>query len=235
MYSYRARIGILLPSTNAAAEPQIQAMLPPGVAFHTTRLKLIGSSEKDAAEMLERLEDSAELLAHAGVDLIVFHCTAVSMLRPGFDDEIVGRITKATGIAATATSKAVIAAFRALGVRRIALTTPYDEPTNAREIAFLGAHQITVLSETGMALHGGPQMLAVEPGEWYRRVRAQRDPDADAYFLSCTAIRSAEVIAALEEDLERPVITSNQAMVWHALKTAGVKARISGFGRLFDV
>jgi len=234
MYSYRARIGMLLPSTNAAAEPQIQAMLPPGVAFHTTRLKLIGSSEREAAEMVERLEESASLLAHAAVDLIVFHCTAVSMLRPGFDDEVVERITRATGIPATATSKAVVEAFRALGVRRIALTTPYDKATNAREIAFLRAHQIAVLSETGMDLHGGPAMLAVEPGEWYRRVRAQASAEADGYFISCTAIRAAEVIAPLEEDLGRPVLTSNQAMVWHALRTMGVRARIGGFGRLFE-
>ena len=83
MYSWRARIGMLLPSTNNAAEPQIQRMLPDGVAFHTTRLKLTGSSEADIMGMTERLEDGAKLLADASVDLIVFHCTAASTFRPG--------------------------------------------------------------------------------------------------------------------------------------------------------
>ena len=64
-------------------------------------------------------------------------------------------------------------------------------------------------------------MIAVEPGEWYRRVKRQRHDDADAYFISCTAIRAAEAIEPLERDLGKPVVTSNQAMVWHSLKPAG--------------
>ena len=67
-----------------------------------------------------------------------------------------------------------------------------------------------------------------------RRVRAQEDEAADAYFISCTAVRSAEVIEPLERDLDRPVVTSNQAMVWHSLKTAGVRDSVSGYGRLMD-
>ena len=97
----------------------------------------------------------------------------------------------------------------------------------------LESHQITVLSETGMGIAGdGLQMAAVEPGTWYRRVKAQQDSAADAYFISCTAIRSAEVIEPLERDLERPVVTSNQAMVWHTLKTVGVREQRPGYGRL---
>ena len=235
MYSYRARIGMLLPSTNAAAEPQIQHMLPDGVAFHTTRLRLTGSTEADVMGMVENVEEGASLLADASVDLIVFHCTAASMFKPGFDDEIIERIEKATDTPATSTSKAVLDAFRTLDVNRIALTTPYIQETNDREVEFLKSHQISVLSETGMGISGdGNQMLAVQPGEWYRRVKAQEDDQADAYFISCTAVRSAEVIEPLERDLDKPVVTSNQAMVWHSLKTAGVKEARPGYGRLMD-
>jgi maleate isomerase len=233
MYNWRGRIGMLLPSTNSVAEPQIQGMLPDGVTFHTTRLKLKGSREADIMGMIAGVEDGAKLLADASPDLIVFHCTAASMFKTGLDDEIIGRIERATGLPATSTSKAVLDALRTLGARRIALTTPYIQETNAREVAFLESHQITVLSETGMGIAGdGLQMAAVEPGTWYRRVTAQQDSAADAYFISCTAIRSAEVIEPLERDLERPVVTSNQAMVWHTLKTVGVRERRPGYGRL---
>lgn len=235
MYSYRARIGMLLPSTNAAAEPQINEMLPDGAAIHTTRLRLNGSSDEDIMGMVENVEEGASLLADADVDLIVFHCTAASMFREGFDDEIIERIETATGTPATSTSKAVLEAFREMDVRRIALTTPYTQETNDREIAFLESHQISVLSETGMGISGsGSQMLAVQPGEWYRRVKAQADDTADAYFMSCTAIRATEVIEPLERDLEKPVVTSNQAMVWHSLKKMGVKEGVPGYGRLMD-
>jgi len=235
MYSYRARIGMLLPSVNAAAEPQIQAMLPDGAAIHTTRLRLKGSSDADIMGMVEKVEEAAGLLADASVDLIVFHCTAASMFRPGFDDEIISRIETATGKPATSTSKAVLDAFSALGVRKIALTTPYTQETNDREIAFLESHQISVLSETGMGISGdGNQMLAVQPGEWYRRVKAQADPEVDGYFVSCTAIRATEAIEPLERDLDKPVFTSNQAMAWHSLKTLGVREAKPGYGRLMD-
>lgn len=236
MYSWRARIGMLLPSSNAACEPQIQNMLPDGVTFHTTRLRLLDSSEESVRGMTERLEEGASLLADAGVDLIVFHCTAVTMYRPGMDDEIIDRITRATGKPATATSKAVLEAFKALGVRRVVLTTPYNQATNDREVAFLESHQIKVLSERGYDVpskDGG--MMKVDPGDWYRRVAAQKDDTTDAYFVSCTAIRSAEVIEPIERDFGKPVVTSNQAMVWHALRKTGVKEPVAGYGRLFAV
>jgi maleate isomerase len=233
MYNWRARIGMLLPSTNSVAEPQIYKMLPDGVTFHTTRLKLKGSRESDIMGMIAGVEDGAKLLEDASPDLIVFHCTAASMFKTGMDDEIIGRIERATGLPATSTSKAVLDAFHALDVHRIALTTPYIRETNEREVAFLESHQIKVLSETGMDIAGdGLQMAAVEPGTWYRRVKAQRDEAADAYFISCTAIRSAEIIEPLERDLDKPVVTSNQAMVWHCLKKAGVREARPGYGRL---
>ena len=92
-----------------------------------------------------------------------------------------------------------------------------------------------MLSETGLDVGAdGQSMIAVEPGAWYRQVKAQAESAADGYFISCTAIRSAEVIEPLERDLDRPVFTSNQAMVWHALKTTGVRESVGGFGRLMD-
>ncbi len=233
MHGWRARVGMLLPSVNTAAEPQAVAMAPDGVSFHTARLTLKGAAESDIMGMVERLEEAAALVADARVDLIVFHCTAVSMHRPGFDDEIVERIEAATGIPATATSRAVLAAFRKIGARRIVLTTPYVQETNDREVSFLDSHRISVLSETGMGIAADAEkMIAVPPGEWYRRVKAQRDDAADAYFVSCTAIRAVEAIEPLERDLDRPVVTSNQAMVWHCLERLGIGERVPGYGRL---
>ena len=235
MYGWRARIGMLLPSVNSAAEPLVQAMTPDGVSVHTTRLRLAGSTEDDILGMVSGVEEGASLLADAEVDLIVFHCTAASMFRPGFDDDIIARIEDRTGTPATSTSKAVMDAFDTLDVRRIALTTPYTQETNDREIAYLESHQISVLSETGMGITGsGTEMIAVEPGEWYRRVKRQRDEAADAYFISCTAIRAAEAIEPLERDLDKPVVTSNQAMVWHSLKRLDIHDPVPGYGRLMD-
>lgn len=224
---------MLLPSSNQVAEPEIPAMLPDGVSVHTTRLKLAGGGREEMLAMIDKVEEGAALLADAGVDLIVFHCTAVSTFDAQMDVSLKRRIEQATGKPATATSEALVAAFRALGARRIVLVSPYSPEVNAREVSYFAHHQITVLSETGLDLEGGNEYAGVEPGEWYRLVLANRHPEADAYFLSCTTIRAVPVIATLERDLGKPVVTSNQAMVWHALRLGGVRDQLNGFGRLF--
>ena len=232
-YGDRARIGMLLPSVNRAAEPQITEMLPRGVSLHTTRLRLRASDEAAINEMVSDVERGAAMLADADVDLIVFHCTAASMFAPGFDDGIIERIENATGKNSTSTSKGCLEAFELFGAKNITLTTPYIQETNDREVAYLASHNVKVLSETGAGIGGdGAAMLAIEPEEWRRRVNAQDEPDSQAAFISCTAIRAVEAIEPIEADIDKPVITSNQAMLWHALRKLGVDDRPQGFGRL---
>lgn len=232
-YGTRARLGMILPSVNRAAEPQVTAMLPDGVSLHTTRMRLQSTDEHGVKETVDDAERGAVMLADADVDLIVFHCTAVSMFAPGFDDDVIARLEKASGKPVTSTSKACLEAFETLGAHRIILTTPYVQATNDREVAYLKSHGIEVLSETGAGIAGdGGAMLAIEPAEWHRRVRAQDEPDAEACFISCTAVRSVEAIAPIEAELDKPVVTSNQAMVWHALRRMGIAERPAGYGRL---
>jgi maleate isomerase len=234
-YGWRARLGMLLPSGNAAAEAQFNAMLPHGVSLHTTRLKLTGSTDAELLAMTENLETGAALLADACVDLILFHCTAVTTWDAEMDRTLPERITATTKLPATATSRALIAAWQALGARRIVMVSPYIEAINAREAAFFESHQIRMLKMAGLGIAAAKDMISVEPGEWYRLVQANRMPDADAYFISCTAVRSLEVIADLERDLGKPVVTSNQAAAWHSLRTLGIRDSISGYGRLMTI
>jgi maleate isomerase len=123
-YGSRARLGMLLPSGNVAAESQFNAMLPSGVSLHTTRLKLTGSSDAELLAMTERVEDGASLLADACVDLILFHCTAVTTWDAEMDRALPARITTATGLPATSTARGLIAALKAFDVRPISVKRP---------------------------------------------------------------------------------------------------------------
>jgi maleate isomerase len=231
-YGTRAKLGIMLPSVNTIAEPQITAMLPPGVSLHSTRLRLRGDNELLA--MLDRLEEATGLLDDAHVDRLIFHCTAVSMWSPEIVAEITQRVAAVSPIPLTITSEAIVAALRTLGASRIVLVTPYPQATNDREVRFLNHHGIEVLRERGLGISNGAEMAGVTPEQWYDEVLAMRDPAAEAYFISCTAVRSAEVIDALERALDRPVLTSNQGMLWRALRESGIGDAPSGFGRIFD-
>lgn len=231
-YGDTFRAGIIVPSGNAVAEAEIRAMLPYGVAPLFTRLALRGSSEPELIGMLSGLEDAAKLLADAEVGQIVFHCTAVSTFAPHLAGDIRSRIEQATGIAAFATSDAILAAVKALDMSPLTLLTPYIEPVHAREIAFLAAHGFDVIDGGCLGINTNSEMATLAPSSLFDWVTRQSPAQLGGCFLSCTAIRSAGIIARLEEHLDRPVITSNQAMVWHLLQRAGISQRVSGFGRL---
>jgi maleate isomerase len=231
-YGSRLRIGMMMPCRNTVAEPDARALLPEGVSLHTTRLRLLGTSHEELLAMTREVEGAAELLAAAKMNLLAFHCTAASTLDADLGADVVARIERSTGIKATATSEALLAALAALGAKRIVMVSPYKQHINDSEVAFFAQHGIEVLEEVGLALPDAETMSAVTPDEWYERTLALKRPDADAYFLSCTNIRAVPAIERLELALKAPVISSNQAMIWHCLRKAGLEDVVYGYGRL---
>ena len=236
-YGTRARIGLMVPSGNAICEAELHAMLPPGVVALITRLELRGSSEAELSKMLDRLEEAAGLLADARPGLIGFHCTAVSTFAPERAGEIPARMTRATGLPAVTTADAILAALEALGAKRILLVTPYIPAVHEREITFLAAHGCAVVGGDMMGINTNAEMAQIPPEAIAAQARgaARAAPGADACFISCTAIRSAGVIEALETEIGMPVITSNQVMAWHVLRRLGLQDQPKGFGRLMTL
>jgi maleate isomerase len=208
-------------------------MLPEGVGLYTTRLKLAGGGHEAELKMIEKVEEAAELLADADVHLIAFHCTGVTTLTPEMPGDLKRRIHAATGKPAVVTSEAVLEALQRFNAKRIVLLSPYGQQTNDDEVAFFRYHGIEVVHEFGLNLHSGSAFSNVDPQTWYRLGMEHRRDGIDAYFFSCATIRAAPMIDTLERDLNLPVITSNQAMMWHALRTGGIREPVPGFGRLF--
>jgi maleate isomerase len=231
-YGTRASLGMLLPSGNQAAEPQFHAMLPAGVALHTTRLRLKGSSDEELMAMTDRVEEAAQLVGDAEVDLVVFHCTAVSTWDATREQSIKDRIAKASGRPVTATSEAIVAALRTVGAKNIVMLSPYIDAINRREEAYFANAGFTILDSAGLNKATANDMMSVTPDEWRTFAKAHRNERADAYLLSCTTVRSAEVADALEGELGRPVVTSNTSTVWHCLRKMGIDDRVEGYGRL---
>ena len=231
-YGDRLKAGVLVPSGNSVAEPELQAMMPPGVSLLVTRLALRGSSTRELTNMLDRLEAAAELLADAGVDVIVFHCTAVSTFAPELAEGIRDRIVGATGLRCFTTADAILAALAALQARRVSLLTPYIDEVHDREIAFLAANRVTVAGGGNLGIDGNREMAGLAPAKILSWAKDHVSADADACFLSCTAIKSAAIIDQLEHAIGKPVITSNQSMAWHLLRSGAITDPVAGFGRL---
>ena len=236
-YGWKAKIGLIIPSTNTSNEPEFYRMAPPGVTIHTSRVLLVGETTQESYQrMAAALEDAAEALATAEVDVVAYSCTSGSIMCPL--PQLLKSMTDKTGTPATAASAAVVAALRALGVERIAVATPYPDLVNERQKKFLEEYGFRVSHLEGLDLgHTQEERRAINrvpPEAVFRLARAVDRPDAQAVFISCTAIPTIDIIAELEKELAKPVISSNTAVFWSCLRLLGIRVPVSGYGRLLE-
>lgn len=235
MYGWRGRVGLIVPSSNTTNEPEFQGVLPEGVSLHTARMRLEDATAGELEAMGDRADRCADLLSTADVDVVAYGCTTGSLVKgPGYDEDLETRLADAAGVPVVATAASVKRAFDALGVERVAIATPYVDDLNEKEAAFLEAAGYDVLGIEGLGIAPNTGIGAQHPETTYQRARAVDHPDADAVFVSCTNYRTFEAIEPLEADLEKPVVTSNQATLWDALRTLGVNYSELELGALFE-
>jgi maleate isomerase len=230
-----ARIGLIIPSSNRMVEQEMTPAFPGGVQAHVTRLRMTGPNRGPLDAVLPRVEEASRALVDARCEVVAFHCTANSMQEGrGGEERILAALAGAGARHATTTATAVRRAFEALGGRRIVLVTPYDQATTDHEAEFLSAAGFEVLHAVGFALAGSDAYCAAPPAYWKERVLEGARSDADVYFLSCANISTFSVIDELERALGRPVVTSNQVVLWDALQQVGWTEPVGGLGRLLD-
>ena len=229
----RARVGLIIPSSNRMAEPHFYAHAPDGVVTHTTRLRMTGAHAMPHAALMPQVAAAAGLLADAKCDSLAFHCTANSMAE-GLDGDrkIAGTLAQSTGRNVTTTASATLAALRTLGARRIVLVSPYRRAAHQHEIDFLSEAGFEIVAERNLDMRASDDYCTAPPALWRDLLTGMRDDRADAYFASCANICAIDVVDELERTLGRPVLTSNQVVLWQALRLAGIDDPVPGIGRL---
>jgi maleate cis-trans isomerase len=236
----RARVGLIIPSMNTLSEPQFAHFCPADLGIHVARLRMSGKWKKPFAELSAEISAAASLLADAKPDLIVFHCTGASMREGPAGDTVVRDIIRdATGIEAIATGSAVVAALRALRLTKLVLISPYVQSNNDREMDYLRACGFSVLHDVALGLKGSEEYIAVPPERWVQLAMDNARADADGYFLACTNTTQIEAITEIERRLGKPVVNSNQAVMWACLDrlraVLGIAGTLPGVGRLMSV
>jgi maleate cis-trans isomerase len=240
MFGWRARIGVLLPPGNPTVEPELYRMVPDGVSLHFARIEApaAGGPAGGAAGMEERtrayregLVGPAQALAQVRPTVVVLAHTA-SSYAVGFGQEqpLIDRIASLCGVPALLAAQAALAALRHFGVKRLALGTPYPDSISRQAKAYweaagfqvVGYHRLPDVTDIYAESEERAQLLG-------RRADA---PEAEAVLLSGTGLPTVAMLETLERDLGKPVISSNQACLWRALRLAGVGAAVPGFGRL---
>ncbi len=234
MYGWRERIGLIVPSSNTTMEMELHAFLPEGVSLHTARMPLKSVTEEELLKMGSLAVEGARLLKDAAVDVILYGCTSGSFIGgKDFEKELEARIEDEVNVPVVSTSTAVVEALKILDAQRILVITPYTEGINEREREFLEANDFEVLDIRGLGIEENTEIGKVEPYEAYRLAKAAFMEEADAVFISCTNLRTFEIIEALEADLGVPVVTSNQASLWLVLREMDVMEKIPELGMLF--
>ena len=240
MYGTRGRVGLITLASDTGVLPEYARLVPDGVAVYPAPIVLPrGEVTPEAlAEMLagDDLERAAELLAWADLDIIVFACTTGSLVHGiGWDRELIGRIERAGGRPATTTTTAVLAALRAVGASSLAIATPYMEALNRSERAFFEESGFRVAAIAGLGCATDAEIGRLDPQDAVALVERVDSPAADAIFVSCTNFHCLPAVASLERRFGKPVVTSNQAGAWAALRRIGVEDAIPGFGRLLSL
>jgi maleate cis-trans isomerase len=203
------------------------------VTAHIARLRMAGKFRKPLEELKPALVEAAEALSDVRPALIVFHCTANSMEKGlAHEAAIIDIVAQASGCPTISTAQAITRAFDRVGIKKLVLISPYVKATNEHEVKYLAEAGFTVVHELGLGLES--QLYAtVTADEWKKIVRQNTRDEADGYFLSCTNTRMIEAIGDLERDLEKPVVNSNQAVLWNCLERLGLPRPSGELGRLF--
>lgn len=235
------RIGLIVPSSNTNIEPDFAQLSPAGVTIHSVRsggydVETVPDSSQMQQFARRSLEQNLADLSDARVHIIAYGCTSATLSEgPKFDVQFCAQLSEQTGIPAVTTAGALVEAINHIGAANVAFTSPYVQQLNAEAVEFLQQSNINVvnIAEFEKELNSLEQN-ALTPQDAYDMALQADHTDAQAIVISCTDYRALEAVPAIEAKLCKPVITSNQALMFACLQRLEIAPDlIQQGGRLF--
>jgi len=233
---HRYRIGLVALSTDQMMEVDFARLIPHDeVGLYVSRVEFVNPV---TPENLRRMEPeiaaaAAMILPGEDLDSLCYGCTSASAT---IGDDAVRQAleTGKPGTPTTNPALAGMAAMQALGAQRISILTPYLPAASQPVADYFASRGATILSHHCLGLDHDGDIARLDHAALIRAAEAACHPDAEAVFLSCTALPAVSILPELEARLGRPVISSNQALAWMALRLAGSRAAPAAGGRLFS-
>ena len=212
----KAHVGVIVPAVNRVCEQQFHAYAPPALGVHTMRARIAGKWSRPITDLADEIRHVTEYMAECKPDLLVYNCTASSMKEgPDGERRILEIMREVSDIDAVSTSAMVSEAFVALGVKSVVVISPYAN--NDDIVAYLTATGVKVARDVALRLPVS-EYSEVTPARWQEIARENDVENADAIFLSCAATTQIEAVAAIEKELGKSVVNSNQSVLWGVIK-----------------
>ncbi|BBO78812.1 decarboxylase [Desulfosarcina widdelii] len=230
---WRAKIGFVLLATEQTIEADVFRLCPQGVGVHFSRVWIEDAITVDTLDNAgqELAGAAARILPNENLNVVCYACTSGSMVLG--EERVALELNKGAPKAqATSLIACVIDALNMFNVHRIVVGTPYIDEINEMEKRYLENRGFEVLDIQGLDITNDSEMVRVAPDFIAEFALSIDRPEAEAIFISCGALRSLDVVDQIERAVKKPVVVSNQAMIWQTLRLAGVQDRIDGYGRL---
>lgn len=229
-----ARLGLIVLATDETLEFEARQVLARrDVQLLHARIPVATQITPETLAQMDAAMPVAAGLLPAGLDVVGYACTSgATIIGPARVAEQIR--SKHPGIKVTDPISAVVAALAHLGAERVGMVTPYLPSVTAPMRALLGANGVGVAHEISFAESDDRRVACIDPASTRAALlEAARAPGVHALFASCTNLQTFAIIDEVEAITGLPVVTSNQALVWHMLQLAGVDAAGWGPGLLF--
>ena len=226
--------GVLIPSTNTTVEVELTRILPETLQFHVARMGK-GGDTPFSPSLDADVEYQSKMLGNAKVEVVCLIQTSASLFEDGYDERIKSMISENAGVPASTSAEAIGAAARALGTPKIALVSPYSDEVIGRAKRYYEEHcGLDVVAMEGFGATDAYAIGALDDSHAVDAFSRIDGPEIEALVVPGGNFPTMKHIAAWEERYGKPVITTNQVVIWSVMTAMGVTTPIDGYGRLLS-
>tara|TARA_B100001027_G_scaffold130578_1_gene90370 strand:- start:113 stop:859 length:747 start_codon:yes stop_codon:yes gene_type:complete len=192
-----------------------------------TRENLIKMSEKVT-------EVTKDILPDQDLDCVVYGCTSGTIAA---GHEIIEKKIKLAKPKANVITPntAAIKALKKMKIKKIFLFTPYSKKLNDEVLEYFKSEDFDITSNAYFDIESDNDIGKIDQSYLYEVLSKIDLNNAEALFVSCTALPVLPIIHKLEKKLNTTVLSSNQALIWDTLVKINKNNSVEGFGRLFQI
>jgi len=238
---WRAKVAVIVPSTNTVVEHDLSVLRPAGITFHAGRMHITNpnlSNDEEFEGLIEQLDktigDAVERVLTCQPDYMLMGMSAGTFWGGLAGSEaFTAKIEKLSGLPVSTGSTSTAAALNKFGVKRIGVFSPYQPVADVQVSQYFTDAGFDVVNVTGLRCKTATAIAEVGGEEIGRTVRAIDDDSVEAIVQVGTNLSFVAQADGLEGYLGKPVIPINVATLWHAMRTMGFDDKLDGAGRLF--